>query len=151
MAKRLEVAWTGLGEFEKALEDLPKHLIEEANGILLKSAQDAKAAIAAAYPLGPGNKRKGIAPGGLKRGLVLRPARGRTFAGAVLRQRAPHGSIYENGTEVRENKAGQNRGFSKPHPTFWPIANAHLDAAIRAVVDRLYAHGAAEVTGDIAA
>ena len=156
MAKRLEVSWSNLDALYEELRRLPQELTDEANVILLESAQAAKAAIAAAYPLGPGNTRRGIAPGGLRRGLVLRPVRGRRFAGAVLEQRAPHGWIYEHGTKVRKLKgrgmyrAGTNRGFSKQHPTFLPIAEVHQKAAVAAIIALEYAHGAAQVTVDAA-
>jgi hypothetical protein len=140
MAKRLEVAWTGLDALTAELEALPKELIEEGNEILLASAQEAKAAIDAAYaaqsPGGTGN---------LRRGLVLRLARGR-LAGATLLQRAPHGWLYERGTKVRKNKAGQNRGRMKRQPTFQPIAAEYQKTALAALIARLYAHGAAQVT-----
>lgn len=136
MAKRLSVSWSNLDAFEKELQALPQTLHAEANAILLESAQAAQAEITAAYPLKTGN---------LRRGLVLTPARGRVFAGAILRQRAPHGWIYEHGTKLRKNKAGQNRGRMPERPTFWPIAEAHQRAAIAAIIARLHAHGADEV------
>lgn len=140
MAKRLEVSWAGLDALKAELAALPAALIEESNAILLESAQAAQAAIDAAYasqsPGGTGN---------LRRGLVLRVARGR-LAGATLLQRAPHGWLYERGTKVRKNKAGQNRGRMKRQPTFQPIAAAYQKSALAAVIARLYTHGAAQVT-----
>jgi len=93
MAKRLEVAWTGLDALTAELEALPKELIEEGNEILLASAQE-----------------------------------------------------YERGTKVRTNKAGQNRGRMKRQPTFQPIAAEYQKTALAALIARLYAHGAAQVT-----
>jgi len=149
MAKRLEVSWSNLDAFYKELLALPETLRGEANAILLESAQAAKAEISAAYPdTGTGN---------LRRGLVLTPARGRLFAGAILRNRAPHAWIYEHGTKLRRllghgmYRAGTERGASPAHNTFHPIAEAHQRAAVRAIVDLEYAHGATQVTGDIAA
>jgi len=143
MAKRLEVSWSNLDALYEELRTLPQELTGEANAILLEAAQSAKAAIAAAYPFKSGN---------LRRGLVLRPARGRRFTGAILEQRAPHGWIYEHGTKVRTlkgrgiYKAGTNRGFSPPHPTFHPIAEAHQAAAVAAIIQLEYDHGAVSVT-----
>jgi hypothetical protein len=142
MAKRPDVTWTGRDAFEAALLALPATLTAEAGAILLAAAQEAKAAIVAAYPERTGN---------LRRGVVVAPVRGRVFAGARLRQRAPHGWLYEYGTKVRTNRAGQNRGRMQERPTFWPIAEAYQRTAYAAVIDRLYAHGATQVTGDIAA
>jgi hypothetical protein len=142
MAKRLlEVAWTGFDTLQAELEALPKVLVEEGNAILVASAEEARSAIDAAYasqsPGGTGN---------LRRGLVVKPVRGRVFAGAKLSQRAPHGWLYERGTKVRKNKAGQNRGAMKRQPTFQPIAAVYQKAALEALIARLYAHGAAQVT-----
>jgi hypothetical protein len=140
MAKRLEVQWTGLDTFEDELRVLTADLVDEANEIMLESCEAAKTDIAARYP---------FKSGALRAGLVITPARGTVLAGATLTQTAPHGWIYEHGTKIRENKAQQNRGFSKPHPTFEPIAHAYRRTAISAVMFRLYAHGADEVTGDV--
>lgn len=140
MAKRLEVQWTGLDTFEDELKTMVADLVEEANAIMLESAEAAKADIAAAYP---------FKSGALRAGLTITPARGTVLAGATLTQRAPHGWIYEHGTRIRENKFKQNRGFSGPHPTFEPIAHAYRRTAISAVMFRLYAHGASQVTGDV--
>jgi hypothetical protein len=143
MAKRpglTQVSWTGLDELMASLQTLAPDLAAEANNILLAGLQDAKTAIDAAYPFHTGN---------LKRGLVIRPAVGPTKGGATLVQTAPHGGLYEFGTKLRTNKAGQNRGASPKHPTFIPIAAAHQKTALAAVVARLYAHGAASVTGDV--
>ena len=69
------------------------------------------------------------------------------IAGAELRQKAPHGYIYEHGTTVRANKAGANRGQMKGRPTFEPIAQEHRKKAIAAVMGRIKAHGATNITG----
>jgi hypothetical protein len=140
MAKRLEVRWDGLDTFQAELELMTANLVDEANAIMLESCEAAKAEIAGRYP---------FKSGGLRAGLTIVPARGTVIAGAALVQRAPHGWIYEHGTKVRENKSKQNRGASGPHPTFEPIAHAYRRTAISAVMFRLYAHGAASVTGDV--
>lgn len=132
------VQWTGLDSFLDELRVLEAGLTEEANAIMIASAEAAKTAIAAAYP---------FKSGALRRGLVVRPARGLLLAGGELIQTAPHGYIYEKGTTARENKAGKNRGRMPARPTFDPIAQAHRRAAIAAVIDRLYVHGATRVTG----
>jgi hypothetical protein len=137
MAKRLEVKWDGLDTFYDELQVLTAGLVDEANAIMLESCEAAKAEIASRYP---------FKSGGLRAGLTIVPARGTVLAGASLVQRAPHGWIYEHGTKPRENKAGQNRGASGPHPTFEPIAHAYRRTAISAVMFRLYEHGAAQVT-----
>lgn len=139
MAKRLAgVQWTGLDTFLDELRLMPANLVEEAQEIMRESAEAAQADIAAAYP---------SRSGALRRGLVLQPARGILLAGVELRQTAPHGWLYEHGTTVRENKAGQNRGQMKGRAVFEPRAHAYRRSAISAVMFRLYAHGAARVSG----
>jgi hypothetical protein len=141
MARLGSVKWTGLDSFLDELKVLDAGLTDEANAIMTASAEAAKSAIAAAYP---------VRSGALQRGLVIRPARGLLLAGGELVQTAPHGWIYEKGTKVRENKAGANRGQMPARPTFDPIAARYHRTAIDAVIDRLYAHGAARVTREAA-
>ena len=132
----MAVTWTGLDRLLADLDTLPADLTTDADGILTARAETARSAIAAAYT-----------SAALRRGLVLTPAPDRV-AGRVLRQRAPHGYLYEHGSRDRENKAGANRGRMPAHPTFVPIAAPAQKAAIAAVVDRLYVHGATRVSGD---
>jgi hypothetical protein len=139
MAKLTGVQWTGLDTFYDELRLLPANLVSEAEAIMRESAEAAKADIAAAYP---------SQSGALRRGLTLIPARGTLLAGVELRQTAPHGWIYEHGTAVRENTAGQNRGQMPGRAVFEPRAHAYRRAAISDVMFRLYAHGAARVVGD---
>jgi|SRR5262245_9359973 len=138
MPKRLTVQWTGLDSFKDELQALTTNMVDEANSIMRASATQARTAIAAAYPAKSGR---------LRAGLVIRDARGVVLAGAELVQTAPHGWIFEHGTHPRENRAGQFRGVMRARPTFIPIASAHRQGAIAQVINRLYAHGAARVTG----
>lgn len=139
MGTRLSVKWTGLDTFMDELRVLTANLVDESNAIMLESADAAKRDIAAKYPYKSGT---------LRRGLVIRPARGTLLSGAELVQTAPHGYIFEHGTKRRENKAGANRGRMPENPTFEPIAEAYRREAIQSVIFRLYQHGAARVTGD---
>ena len=141
MAKLTTVQWTGLDTFLDELRLMPANLVEEAQAIMRESAEAARADIAAAYP---------SQSGALRRGLTLTPARGILLAGVELKQTAPHGWIYEHGTAVRENSAGQNRGQMKGRAVFEPRAHAYRRSAISDVMFRLYAHGAARVTGGAA-
>jgi hypothetical protein len=138
MATKVSVTWSGLDSFMQELQTLTADLVDEANQIMVDSATDAKADIAAAYPAKTGT---------LRRGLVLKPARGQVLSGAELVQTAPHGYIYERGTTVRANKAGANRGRMHATPTFFPIAEAYRRQAIQDVIFRLYQHGASQVSG----
>ena len=137
--KRLgAVQWTGLDSFEQELRVITSTLVDEANGIMRESVEAARADIAAAYPAKSGN---------LRRGLIVRPKRGTVIAGYELLQTAPHGWIYEHGTKDRETTSGANRGHMTARPTFEPRAQAYRRSAIADIVFRLYAHGAARVTG----
>lgn len=132
------VKWNGLDSFMAELQTLTADLVGEANVIMIESAEAAKREIAAAYPYDSG---------ALRAGLTIIPSRGTVIAGAELRQKAPHGYIFEHGTQARANKAGNNRGKMPARPTFEPIANEHRKKAIAAVMARLKAHGAARITG----
>ena len=138
MATKVSVTWSGLDSFMAELQVLTADLVDEANAILVESAQDARRDIAAAYPHKTGT---------LRRGLVLKPAKGTLLSGAELVQTAPHGYIYEYGTEYRANKAGANRGRMPATPTFFPIAVSYRRTAISDVMFRLYQHGASTVSG----
>jgi hypothetical protein len=132
------VHWNGLDSFMAELQVLTADLVDEATAIMVEGAEAAKREIAAAYP---------VQSGALRAGLIIIPSRGTVISGAELRQKAPHGYIYEHGTQDRANKAGSNRGRMAARPTFEPIATAHRTKAIAAVMVRLKQHGAARVTG----
>lgn len=138
-AKLSGVSWSGLDSFQQELQVLTADLVDEANAIMVESAEAARDNIRAAYPA-----RKG----GLRRGLVIRPARGTLLSGAELVQTAPHGWLYEHGSKVRHNKSGAHRGRMPSEPTFIPIATAYRRTAITHVIYRLYQHGATRVTGE---
>lgn len=135
----LAVRWDGMDTFKQELQLLTANLVSEAEGILIQSAFDAADALRAAYP---------YREGGLIRGVTVIPSRGMTLAGATVKNLAPHAKIYEDGTVTRETHKGYNRGRWIGKPTFRPITNRYHDQAITAIIDRLYAHGAAHVTGD---
>src|SRR4249920_3687351 len=139
MAKLAAVKWDGMDTFKQELQLLTADLVSEAEGILITAAFDAADAVRAAYP---------YREGGLRRGVTVIPSRGVTLAGAEVKNLAPHAAIYENGTTTRATHEGYNRGRMLGTPTFWPITARYRDRALQAVIDRLYAHGAAAVTGD---
>jgi hypothetical protein len=136
---RSGVSWSGLDSLKDELAVLTADLVDEANAIMTESAEAAKADIAAAYP---------EKTGALKRGLVLREARGTHLTGLTLLQTAPHGHLYEYGTKTRYNRAGAFRGVMPGNPTFVPIAAAYRRTAISQIIFWLYQHGASRVTGD---
>ena len=139
MAKGFSVKFDGLDTFKQELQVLTSDLVREAEGILVASAHEAADAVRAAYP---------YRQGGLRGGVTVIPSRGRTLAGAEVKNLAPHAIIYEDGTVTRETHQGYNRGRTIGVPTFRPITARYHDRALQAVIDRIYAHGAASVTGD---
>ena len=139
MAATLSVKWDGLDTFKQELQALTSDLVREAEGILVASAFDAADAVRDAYP---------YVEGGLRRGVTVIPSRGRTLAGAEVKNLAPHAAIYENGTTTRATHQGYNRGRMLGTPTFRPITARYRDEALTAIIDRIYAHGAASVEGD---
>jgi hypothetical protein len=97
------VVMEGLAELREQLRRLPEELKDEAQDIVLRTAQGAAAEVVAAYPQGP--------TGNLKRGVRARlQSAGRFGAGAMVISRAPHASIYEFGTRARQTEKGANRG-----------------------------------------
>lgn len=138
MAK-LAVKWDGLDTFKQELQVLTGDLVSEAENILITAAHEAAAAVRAAYP---------YRHGGLRGGMTVVPSRGRTLAGAEVKNLAPHAIIYEDGTTTRATHQGYNRGRMLGTPTFRPITARYRDRALTAVTARIYAHGAAQVTGD---
>ena len=139
MAKGLSVKFDGLDTFKQELQVLTSELVREGEGILITAALEAAAAVRAAYP---------YREGGLIGGVTVEPSRGRTLAGAEVKNLAPHAIIYEDGTVTRETHRGYNRGRTIGTPTFRPITARYRDRALSAVTARIYAHGAASVTGD---
>ncbi|HXT99937.1 MAG TPA: HK97 gp10 family phage protein, partial [Polyangia bacterium] len=83
----LSVKWDGLDTFKQELQVLTGNLVSEAEGILTAAANEAADALRAAYP---------YREGGLRRGVTVIPSRGRTLAGAEVKNLAPHAGIYED-------------------------------------------------------
>ena len=134
------VTWRGLDAFQAQLRTIGPTLVEDADQILRDQAEAARADIVAAYPRGP--------TGNLKRGVRLCAARGSWIGGVDLKQTAPHGHLYEYGTERRYTDDGAHRGRMTGRPTFGPIAAHHQRLALSALSARIQAAGAASVDGD---
>jgi hypothetical protein len=98
----------GIAELKDALGRLPTELKGQATQIVLDSAYAAQAEIVAAYPQGPTGK--------LKKGVKVRVQEiGPYSVAAQVRSSAPHGWLYEYGTQPRKTKRGWNRG-TMPNP-----------------------------------
>ena len=156
MAARVE--WQGLAAFRDQLRKLPADLRAEGGAIVYAHAQRAYTQIHAAYPVGPG--RKGKAGGNLKRGMRIDYQTGKGLSeefgvGVVVRNRAEHAWLFENGSEARQvsriqpGRAGNwglSRGKMPPKPTFIPIA-IRVRAQMYRQLEALLAKAGFQVTG----
>lgn len=102
----------GLSELKKALQTLPDELKAEARGIAETHANRAASAIKGQYPARTGNLKNHV--------FVTEFDRGRYSTGFVVKNTAKHASIFENGTQVRHNSLGANRGSMPPGHVFVP-------------------------------
>ena len=93
----------GIAELKDALGKLPTELKGQATGIVIEAAYSAQRDIVAAYPQGPTGK--------LKKGVKVKVQEiGPYSVAAQVRSTAPHGWLYEYGTQARHTKRGKNRG-----------------------------------------
>lgn len=100
--------FNGLDELRAALRQLPEDMAQEAKGIVLGYADQAKDEIVSGYPLGP--------TGNLRNRVIVTGREGNKFgAVAIVKSAAPHASIFEKGTKVRHTSRGWNRG-AMPQP-----------------------------------
>ena len=145
----VKVTLDGLDELRAALRQLPKALADEASVIIDRRAQNAAAAIRAAYKKGK--------TGNLKNRVTVSIVRGSVSAAATVRSNAPHAALYEFGTgslnvahpsSNRRTGKGANRGSSPPHPTVIPIAQRERRAMNQELVE-LVKRAGFEVTGAI--
>ncbi len=87
MTAKLELQ--GLDELRQALRSLPDDLAQEAGVIVLAHAEDAQRRAKAGYPEGP--------TGNLRHRVTLNQDATRFGAKAIVRSRAPHAWLFENG------------------------------------------------------
>jgi hypothetical protein len=102
MANSIRLKIEGLDELRAALQQLPADLAADASEVVAAVAQSVDREIIAGYPTGP--------TGHLKQRVSIDLTRGRVFTGATIRSRAPHATIFERGTRVRQTRRGANRG-----------------------------------------
>ena len=97
------MTWSGLDSFMAELQTLTADLVDEANAIMVESAEAAKRDIAAAYPHKTGT---------LRRGLVLKPAQG--HAAERRRARADRAArLHLRARDARPREQGRRE--SRPH------------------------------------
>jgi len=97
----------GLAELKEALRQLPTELTAEASHIVEGNANAAAATIKQNYA------RKS---GTLVDGVGVETLREQFATGAVVKSKAKHAFMYENGTQVRHTDKGWNRGAMPPAP-----------------------------------
>ena len=117
MSASLEIR--GLEELKQALRNLPAALKGASTAIVLDSAHAAKADIVAQYPEKTGKLRKGV--------KVDVQELGPHGVAARVRSAAPHGWLYEHGTQARHTSLGWRRGRmpAPPTPVFIPTMIRH--------------------------
>lgn len=98
----------GMDAFRNHLRSLPEDLKRESSVIVEAQAREAARDVQTGYPEGP--------TGNLKRGVTVQVDRSGLFAGALVRSRAPHASLFESGTKRRETTKGANRGVMPKPP-----------------------------------
>lgn len=141
MSTQRGVVWSGMDELRAEFKKLPETAHGEALKLAEGAANGAAVDLRAAYPVGPtGNLRKGV--------VVTHFSKGKLYAGAVVKNTAPHAWIFENGTQARHTDLGANRGAMPPGHVFIPIiirARHRLVEQFKALLLRL---GASSVTGN---
>lgn len=108
----------GLEELKRELAKLPSELVAEGSEIVTDAATGAYDEIEAVYEA---HWRSGALATGLE--IRTRDTGGRSV-GLVLRNRAKHAHLFEDGTQARHNDLGANRGSM-------PAAHAFVPPIIR--------------------
>jgi hypothetical protein len=125
---RLEMQ--GLAELRAALRQLPQEMTDEAATIVDAHARLAESQIKQNYPQGPtGNLRRGVTRDHYKSGFTAR---------AIVKSRAKHASIFENGTQTRRTANGANRGRMPAPPEsqrMIPVVIRRRKAMVEALKD----------------
>lgn len=128
----------GVDELKAGLLKMTPEMAGEAVPIVFGSANGAKVEIVATYPARTGN---------LRRRVYVTQRSGEFSATAVVKNPAPHASIFENGTQARHNALGANRGSMPAGHVFVPAVirwRRTMYARLKALLER---HGLL-VTGD---
>lgn len=127
------LVFDGLEELRQQLRNLPSELAGEASNIVTGAANGAAAEIKGAYPVRTGRLRDSL--------VVTRVDKGKYTAGAILKNRAKHSWMFENGTQTRQTAIGANRGSMPPGNVFIPRAIAARRRMYEALKDLLTRKG----------
>lgn len=124
--------WKGYEEFKTQLRNIPTDLHGEAAHIVEAHANRVALIVRQRYHRG--------ATGNLIAGVDVVPIQGDAlYTGFKVVSRAPHAHLYEEGTKVRANKHGDNRGRMPRFNVLGPVAaeqRFRMYAAIRAMQKR---------------
>lgn len=124
---RNQLRFEGLDQLLAELRALPADLTAEARNEVLGTANGAAAAIKRDYPVDSGNLRDGL--------QVLQGAAGPFGVSAAVKNTAFHAYIFENGSQIRRDAQGRNRGAMPPGRVFIP----QIIRARRVMYERLKA------------
>lgn len=103
----------GMDDFRAALRLLPPHLRDDGADIVETAANWAEREIGAVY-------REHAETGNLAEHLKLEVRQNDFGTSATLRSTAKHAHLFEDGSAVRKNKRGANRGFMPGFNVFVP-------------------------------
>jgi hypothetical protein len=106
--------WTGLDELRAALRDLPTELGNEAGQMVEASGNSAAFEIKSAYSAHRDS-------GNLMDHVSVDHEPRAAGAVSVVKSTARHAYIFENGTQIRKDSQGRNRGAMPPAHIFVPI------------------------------
>ena len=123
----------GLQELRLQLRNLPKHLAQEAQGIVTSHAEAAADKIRNAYPIVTGNLKKGV--------KVDRVTKSEAGAAARVRSTSRHSHLFEYGTQARHTKIGANRGAMPAKPTFIPIVTRERREMVEDLIGLVQSEG----------
>jgi len=129
----------GLEEFKVDLTKLPARLRDQARDIVENAAEEAKSSIFQAYPRRTGNLRLGV--------QIEHKPLGSFGQRSIVKNKAKHAFIYENGTVARHTSLGADRGIMPAGKVFVPIARRRRRRMYQELKTMMRDEGL-EVTGD---
>lgn len=127
----------GLDALKAELRRMPAELGTSAARIVFRTADEAAAEIVRNYPRRTGR---------LKAGVKVRRTPSTYGASAVVRNTAPHASIFEHGTQARHTQLGANRGSMPPGKVVGPVAARERREMLQELIGLLRSTGATKVT-----
>lgn len=149
MSNTVQIQWDGMDELKTMLRSLPSDLTGAAIDLVNEAAEAAQTEIAAGYHQGPtGNLRAGL-------GITFKAGLFKTVA--VLRNRAAHAWLWDNGSQLRHyagpwkhgKATGAMWGKTGPPHTFVKGVIKHRRLMYERFKDLLRDHGLL-VTGEAA-